>query len=338
MDLKKIVVGGSICIVLVSLVGFFSYLLGPAGNKSQDQQILFEVKPGDGYKKIISNLGLKGLIRSESAFTALSLITGSATNLKPGLYHLQPGMTSSEILSKLVSGSRTEVSVTVVEGYSVYDIDRLLAASGVLKVGELVEANEKGFFEGKLFPDTYRFFKNSDVDEVVEKFLETFKSKTDQIFTDNGTSSVASNPSGLSPRDERLILASLVEKEVPDFEDRKIIAGILKKRLEAGMPLQVDATICYIKEANMYPAGQGCYPLIPLDFKIESPYNTYLHVGFPPGPIGNPGLSALVAALHPKSSPYWYYLSDPTTRKTIFSRDLDEQEGNRVKYLGSKKK
>ena len=171
VDIKKTIVGGSICIAIVVLVGFFSYLLGPVGNKYQDRQILFEVKPGDGYKKIISDLGSRGLIRSESAFTMLSLITGAATNLKPGLYHLQSGMTSSEILSKLVSGSRTEVSITVVEGYSVYDIDRLLAASGVLEVGELVEANRKSFFEGKLFPDTYRFFKNSDIDEVVEKFL-----------------------------------------------------------------------------------------------------------------------------------------------------------------------
>ncbi len=323
---KQIIVGGSICVVIVLLAGLFSYLLAPAGNESRQRQILLEIKPGDGYKKIISTLGSKGLIRSQGAFTVLSLMTGLATSLKPGLYRLHPGMTSGEILSKLVAGSRKEVSVTVIEGYSVYDIDRLLSASGVLKLGEIVEANKKSFLEGRLFPDTYRFFTDSTVDEVVGKFLETFKSKTGPIFSGNGTSSALS-----------LILASLVEKEVPDFEDRKIIAGILKKRLEVGMPLQVDATICYIKEARFYPSPGNCYPLSPLDFKIESPYNTYLHMGFPLGPIGNPSLSAIVAVLHPKSSPYWYYLSDPATRKTIFSRDLDEHEGNRVKYLGSKK-
>ncbi len=326
VDLKKIVVGGSVFVAIVVFVGFFLHLLSPVAGESRGRQILFEVKPGDGYKKIIFDLGSKGLIRSKSAFTLLSLVTGSAMKLKPGLYSLESSMTSGEILSKLVSGSRTEVSVTVVEGYSVYDIDRLLSSLGVLKAGELVEADKRNFLEGKLFPDTYRFFKNSDVDEVVGKFLDTFKSRTDPIFAGDGTGSVSS-----------LILASLIEKEIPDFEDRKIVAGILQKRIQAGIPMQVDATICYIKEANLYPDNKSCYPLNALDFKIESPYNTYLHTGLPPAPIGNPGLSALVAVLHPKSSPYWYYLSDPATRKTIFSRDLDEQEGNRVKYLRNQK-
>ena len=359
IDVKKIVVGGSICVIAIMLAGFFLHLLSPVGRESGERQISFEVKPGDGYKDIISNLGSKGLIRSRSAFTLLSLVTGSAMNLKPGLYSLKSGMTSGEILSKLVSGSRTEISVTVVEGYSVYDIDRLLSSLGVLKAGELVEANKKNFFEGRLFPDTYRFFKDSDVDQVVGKFLDTFASKTDQIFAGNDINSTSS-PSGLNPqavqgtsapsfseellnspqarRDERLILASLIEKEIPDFEDRKIVAGILLKRVKAGIPIQVDATICYVKEVAIYPRDASCYPLSALDFKIESPYNTYLHAGFPPTPIGNPGISALVAAIHPKSSPYWYYLSDPVTHKTIFSRDLEEQEGNRVKYLGNKKR
>ena len=314
-------VGAGVCAILVIGAGSFAYLLSPIEEWSS-RQILLEVRPGDGYRNIISSLGSRGLIRSKAAFTALSFFTGSVMRLKPGLYRLNSGMSSYEILSKLIKGTRIEVSVTVVEGYSMYDIDRLLADAGVLQEGELVEVGEKRFLEGKLFPDTYRFFKDSRVDEVVDKFLETFSSKTEQVLVGSATSS-----------DLNLILASLIEKEVPDFEDRKIISGILKKRFEAGIPLQVDATICYIKEAELYPEASSCYPLTPLDFKKESPYNTYLHVGVPPGPIGNPGISAVVAALHPKSSPYWYYLSDPATGKTIFSRELDEQERNRVKYL-----
>ena len=108
------------------------------------------------------------------------------------------------------------------------------------------------------------------------------------------------------------------------------------------MPLDVDATVCYAKllenQASRPAASQvaqACYPLTALDFKIDSPYNTYLYRGLPPGPIGNPGVSAIMAAIHPVVSPYWYYLSDPKTGKTIFAKTLDEQTQNRVKYLGS---
>jgi UPF0755 protein len=132
-----------------------------------------------------------------------------------------------------------------------------------------------------------------------------------------------------------LILASILEKEVPSSTDQKLIAGILLKRLAAGMPLDVDATVCYAKLLENPSPAASCYPLTALDFKIDSPYNTYLYRGLPPGPIGNPGVSAIVAAIDPVSSPYWYYLSDPKTGKTIFAKTLDEQTQNRVKYLGS---
>jgi UPF0755 protein len=127
-----------------------------------------------------------------------------------------------------------------------------------------------------------------------------------------------------------LILASLLEREVSDFKDRQIVAGILLKRLGVGMPLQVDATICYIKKSE---GQEDCYPLQPADFKKDSPYNTYVNRGLPAGPIGNPGRAAIEAAMSPQKSAYWYYLSDPETGKTIFSETLDTHAANRVKYL-----
>jgi UPF0755 protein len=128
------------------------------------------------------------------------------------------------------------------------------------------------------------------------------------------------------------VLASLVEREVPLAEDQRRVAGILEKRLAVGMPLQVDATICHIKKIRA-GSSVGCYPLSPLDFAVDSPYNTYLHMGLPPQPIGNPGIQAIMAVLDPLPSRYWYYLSDPATGKTVWSETLDEQEANRVKYL-----
>ena len=122
---------------------------------------------------------------------------------------------------------------------------------------------------------------------------------------------------------------------MPDQNDQEIVAGIILKRLAEGIPLDIDATVCYAKLLGRPTSTAQACSLSPLDFKIESPYNTYLYKGLPPGPIGNPGTSAITAALHPQSSPYLYYLSDPATGKTIFAKTLDEQNQNRVKYLES---
>ena len=134
-----------------------------------------------------------------------------------------------------------------------------------------------------------------------------------------------------SPKDDiykTLVLASILEREVIGLEDKKIVAGILLKRLGSGWPLQADATICYVKPGV-------CHPITTLDLKIDSPYNTYLYKGLPPTPIGNPGTESIEAALHPKTSPYWFYITDPKTRKTIFARTLDEHTANRVKFLNT---
>ena len=113
---------------------------------------------------------------------------------------------------------------------------------------------------------------------------------------------------------------------MPFREDRKIVAGIIEKRLEAGIPLQIDASICYLK-------GDPCLPITDRDKKIDSLYNTYLHRGLTPGPIGNPGLDAIEASISPEKSPFLYYISDPETGRTIFASSLDEHNSNVVKYL-----
>jgi UPF0755 protein len=155
---------------------------------------------------------------------------------------------------------------------------------------------------------------------ALDRFLENFDHRAAPLL--------AADPA----RAERnLILASILESEVPDQEERRIVAGILIKRVAAGIPLQVDASICYIKE-GLRPEAP-CEPITALDKKIESPYNTYLNSGWPPGAISNPGVLAIKATLDPVESPYWYYLSDPLTDKTIFAKTLDEHLANQLKYL-----
>ncbi len=281
----------------------------------------FKVSPGEGFRVIVRNLQQEGFIRSSSILTLYGTITGAIPVLKPGLYTLAPSMSGPRILALLATGARSAVQVTIPEGSSLYEVDKILSDAGVLESNRLLAYAGARHLEGYLFPDTYKFFLGASVEEVVQKFLAAFALKAKPLLQKDQAHAQGN-----------LILASLLEREVTDSVDARVVAGILKKRLAAGMPLQVDATICYIKKI-IAEASTDCYPLSPLDFTIDSPYNTYLRAGLPSEPIGSPGVSAITAVLNPRSSQYWYYLSDPKTGKTVFSQTLDEQEENRIKYL-----
>lgn len=210
--------------------------------------------------------------------------------------------------------------VTIPEGATVQDINKLLRERGVLTEG-LPQS-----LEGYLFPDTYEFFAPSATETVKAKFEENFNRKVRTII-----------PAGLNEDDleELLIKASLVEREVSDPSDRKIVAGIMLKRLENNMPLQMDASLCYIKSHLTADGQSSCLPITESDKKVNSPFNTYENFGLPPEPIANPGLDAIAAVLDPTPTPYWFYLSEPESKKTVFSKTLDEHNRNIVKYLNT---
>jgi UPF0755 protein len=215
-----------------------------------------------------------------------------------------------------------EATVTIPEGSTIYDIDRLLAQNSVLPAGDFISATNAdsatSSLEGKLFPDTYDFYVSSTATSVIQKFLDNFTAKT----------------ASLDVSEQNLIIASIVQKEVTSTADMAMVAGIIDKRLVMGIPLDIDATICYIKEEENPTSTAGCYPLTAADFAAKSPYNTYLYDGLPPTPISNPGLQAINAAENPATSSYLYYLSDPKTGETIYAKTLAQQNANRVKYLG----
>ena len=327
----------AVAVLFVFFAGLlFFHELAPA-NAADTATVVFEVQQGESFRAIADNLSVARLIRSSKAFDLFALLGGRALALKPGLYRLDPAMSTSQILNVLSAGNANEVTVTIPEGSNIYEIDAILSAALVIRPGELVNFHGDGALEGKLFPDTYEFYTDSNASSVVQEFIADFNNKALPLLD--------AQPKNI---EQNLILASILEKEVPT-SDQQIVAGILIKRLAAGIPLDVDATVCYAKllvsqsSSNQSPSSQVsqspsngvCQQLTAIDFKIDSPYNSYLYRGLPPGPIGNPGVSAITAALHPVSSPYWYYLSDPKTGKTIFAKTLDEQNQNRVKYLES---
>lgn len=311
-----------ICIALGLAVGNFFRSLGPAAKTGELESI--EVRPGEGFREISRQLEERGIIRSDASFQIYALATGSATDLKAGEYQLAPTMSVPEIVQTLVSGENREVEVLIPEGASIYQVDKILSEARVTTKGAfLVYAKSQAEpVEGRLFPDTYRFYRDSEPADILEKMEDNFEEKTKGVLS-----------SGEKGREE-LIVASYLEKEVPDGRDRRVVAGIIAKRLQEEMYLQLDASVCYVKQIQ---AGEyvPCAPITAADLKTNSKYNTYLYKGLTPGPIGSPGLDAIKAAQEPLQTAYWFYISDPETKETIFSRTLDEHSQNRVKYLKS---
>lgn len=220
------------------------------------------------------------------------------------------------------------VTVSIPEGYTLLQIENLLKEKRVLEAGDSLSLDPRSLsgshpflaaapsLEGFLFPDTYEFFIDTAPLRVVERMLGVFQTKAEPLL------------GGKKNALEAVTLASLIEREVkPSGRDRELVAGILLKRLAAGMPLQVDAALCYAK------ARGACDRVAPEDKALDSPYNTYARRGLPPAPIGNPGLDALGAALNPRESPYWYYLSAAGSGRTVFASTLDEHNQNIVNYL-----
>ncbi|MDP3785354.1 MAG: endolytic transglycosylase MltG [bacterium] len=198
------------------------------------------------------------------------------------------------------------VRVTIPEGFTVRQIAERLEAEGLFPAADFMKLASAD--EGFLFPDTYEFFRTTAPERVILKMKDNFSKKV-----------------GAEVSRDVIIMASLLEEEAKTPEDKKIVAGILWKRLESGAALRVDATLTYI-------TGRPSRELTDGDLKINSPYNTYRYPGLPAGPISNPGLETIDSALHPAPSPYWFYLSDKDG-KLHYARTFEEHKANRLKYL-----
>ncbi len=318
---RNIVVLVTACVLLLALGGAFFNALRPVDASANAVSTVFTVVRGEGFRSIVGRLSSERLIRSPLAFETLALVMGSALSLQPGTYEFSPSMSSVAILGTLAGSLAEDVEVVIPEGADRYDIDRILSEHGIVPQGSFFAIASSSAAEGKLFPDTYRFFLHSNPADVLREMMDTFAAKAGPLLA------------GDVQAERDLILASIIQKEVPDSHDEQLVAGILLKRLARDMPLQVDATVCYAKEIKVMGTGNGCYPLDSLDFKIDSPYNTYLYRGLPPHPISNPGLEALRAAQNPLASSYWFYLSDPVTKKTIYSNTFDKHNAQRSLYL-----
>ncbi len=310
--LKKITsIIGVIFLLLILCVCFEIYV--PV-NPSSKETIIYTVQKGWGDEEIADNLKELGIIRSSYFFKFYAVLSLKHSMLQAGEYNLSTKMSMHEIANKMARGDIIKDRVVIPEGWDVQDIGKYLESKGICSEDYFVSLAVGQ--EGYLFPDTYEISKTETCEEVLGAMLANF----DKKLTPELKEEIASQGKTIS---DVVTMASLIEKEVITLEDKKIVSGILWKRLSIDMPLQVDATIVYIT---------GSAKITTQDKKIDSPYNTYKYYGLPKGPISNPGMDSIIAVIYPTKTNYWYYLS---AGKTIFSETLDQHNEARVKYLGS---
>lgn len=286
--------------------------------------VQFTVAKGEGMADIARHLEQKGLIKSAFGFKIYSLVTGAAARFKPGVYEVPVISRGKDIVKLLIAGN-PRIKVTVPEGATLADIDAILAAKGVIAVGELITWNkaQPKTFEGYLFPDTYTFSAGTKPGDVVAVMRAHF---------DTVIGPLAARLS-VAEREKMVVIASLVEKEARYPKDRQAVAGVIYERLKIGMPLQLDAANVYVKCGGAYLTCRAdLRDLTKADLALDGPYNTYMRSGLPTAPIANPGADAFRAAIAPKSTNDLYYISNPKTGQLIFSETLEEHNENRQKY------
>lgn len=283
------------------ILGIYCYIISSPVARHGDLQT-FEVKKGESAATIAQHLHSAGLIRSPLYFRILVRLKG--LSLQAGTFQISPAAPPDQVALVLTTGKAVDRKLTIPEGYRIEQIGQTAGFT----VTDFKTA-AKGL-EGQLFPDTYFVKEGITPAELVTLMHDNFVKKVGNV--DQPT----------------LILASLIERETKGEAEKPIVAGILKKRLNAGWPLELDATIQYMlgKADNWWPDTTL------LDRRTPSKYNTYLNKGLPPAPIGNPGLSSINAARAPKDSPYWFYLHDGEGQ-IHYATTLEEHNQNIATYI-----
>jgi peptidoglycan lytic transglycosylase G len=300
--------------------------------------VSFKVSQGEGTDAIADDLHAKGLIRDPSVFRYYLRYTGQGGSIQAGDYVLNTNMSLRQIAEALQHGRAEQVAVTLPEGYPYKMMADAVQQSGIATAADYIAAvkdpgwgaqydflagRPKGAdLEGFLFPNTYSLDKGATAKDLVKTQLDEFGKQ----FTPEMRGAIA-QPSGARPAESVfniVILASMVEREVNQPQDRAKVCGLYYNRLKIGMPLQVDATILYAEGAWKKSVTFD-------DLKIASPYNTYTNPGLPPGPIANPGTDALKACVNPDDNNYLYYFSD-SKGVTHFESNFDQFRQDQAKY------
>jgi UPF0755 protein len=299
-------IGPFLATIVLLLAGIRWYITGvePAGKDSTPIRVV--IPTGSGVRQIGAILKRKGLIKNDTLFSLLSVWGGRDKELKAGEYLLSTDMGLYRILDVLHSGRTELIQITIPEGLTFWQIGALLEKEGLADAKRFdTLCRDKNWFkdtgiqadtlEGYLFPETYRFEKNT----TEEKIIKTMVNQFHQRF--NSQRRQRAREMGMTPH-QIITLASLIEKETAVDSERTLISAVFHNRLKKGIRLECDPTVIYALEnfdGNIKKK----------DLFVDSPYNTYRYRGLPPGPIANPGENSLVAALFPTNSQAYYFVS-----------------------------
>ena len=332
---------------LLAFFGYRTFMPYQPDNNSQQE---FMVKPGDGVNQISARLVEQELVPNNFYIDTYLWLIKSEDKLKAGTYTLSPAMSAQEIADKLVGGTMVNKQVVIPEGwtreeiadaFTKYYVDHYAGSEDLEAVKSqfeiefvresgqldkyrtqysfLEDAPQGATLEGYLFPDTYEVYSDARPEEIIKKMLDNFGKKIDadllaEIEQQNKTVFEIVN------------LAAIVEREVRPDDEMKKVAGVYQNRLDIDMKLQSDATITFItKKKDPQPTYE--------DTRVDSPYNTYIHAGLPPAPIGNPGLQAIRAAINPADHNYYFFITKLDTGEAIFAETAEEHLENKKKYL-----
>ncbi len=335
-------------VVLAAAVAFYG--LVPFGPQ---RETFVTIAPGTSSAGLAAELERAGVVRSRYAFEALRLwreATGSAGTLKAGEYRFDHVAPVTEIYDRLRRGDVYSLTVVVPEGFNIFDVADAVAGAGLLKDAadpqaeflraemehvELVRAwsPQARSVEGFLFPDTYRFGRHATAVQMLTAMTRRFGVEAARLGLvapgEAGTSTPRSAQADpLRGGVERTVtIASLVEKEVHVDAERPEVASVFENRLTAGMPLQTDPAVIYASLLR----GTWTGVIHQSELHSDSAYNTYAHVGLPPGPICNPGLASLRAAMHPAQTDFYYFVAD-ARGATRFSATLAEHTAKVQEY------
>ncbi len=283
------------------------------------------LKPGYSTKRIASELKSAGIIRSQDAFLLWHYFHRK-NSLKAGEYLFEQPAAAVDIHGRLVRGDIYFHTVVIPEGYTMFDIARAIEEAGLGTSDDFLRAAKSGSsliadldpdarsLEGYLFPSTYQFTRTQTMQDIVKEMVREFRQVAQQIGLNGDIH-------------QTVTMASIIEKETASPDERPLVASVYYNRLSKRIALDADPSVIYAELLDGKYAGA----LHHADMQVESPYNTYRHAGLPPGPIGNPGKSALEAAMHPATSDYYYFVSDGNGHHR-FAGSLEEHNRNVVAY------
>ena len=299
------------------------------------EKVFVDIPHGSSRWQIAGILREDDVVRNRLAFTLFSY-WHFRRPIQAGEYYFDQPVNTREVFWKMARGRIYVRTILVPEGWTSFEIAEEIQEQGICDREQFLAATHETSLisgmapqahslEGFLFPSTYEFTRHNSCEEVAKRMVENFKAVWDSIKP----ADLQTLPGGLTPL-QIVTLASLVERETPDREERPLVAGVFYNRLRKRVPLQCDPTVQYALALE----GQLVKDVKPKDLKVDSPYNTYTHTGLPPGPIANPGEASLRAALAPEVTDYLYFVANDKGGH-FFAKTLAEHDRN-VKRLRSR--